>query len=87
MQKIAIMTDSNCGILPEEGKKLGISIVPMPVIIDGKTYYEGIDITAEEFYKLQESGAEITSSLPSPGEVMDLWEELLKEHDESYIFR
>ncbi len=82
MQKIAIMTDSNCGILPEEGKKLGISIVPMPVIIDGKTYYEGIDITAEEFYKLQESGAEITSSLPSPGEVMDLWEELLKEHDE-----
>ena len=82
MQKIAVMTDSNCGILPDEGKKLGISIVPMPVIIDGTTYYEGVDITAEEFYKRQAAGAEITSSLPSPGDVMDMWEALLKEHDE-----
>lgn len=82
MQKIAVMTDSNCGMLPDKGKKLGISIVPMPVIIDGTTYYEGVDITAEEFYKRQAAGAEITSSLPSPGDVMDMWEALLKEHDE-----
>ena len=59
MQKIAVMTDSNCGMLPDKGKKLGISIVPMPVIIDGTTYYEGVDITAEEFYKRQAAGAEI----------------------------
>ena len=32
MQKIAVMTDSNCGMLPDKGKKLGISIVPMPVL-------------------------------------------------------
>lgn len=82
MQKTAIMTDSNCGMLPETGKAMGIAVVPMPVIIDGNTYFEGVDITPEEFYRMQEEGAEITSSLPSPGSVMDLWVELLKTHDE-----
>lgn len=82
MQKTAIMTDSNCGMLPETGKAMGIAVVPMPVIIDGNTYFEGVDITPEEFYRMQEEGAEITSSLPSPGSVMDLWAELLKTHDE-----
>lgn len=82
MQKIAVMTDSNCGILPEKSKEMGITIVPMPLIINGKTYFEGVDITAEEFYQMQESGVDITSSLPSPTSVMDLWEELLKTHEE-----
>lgn len=82
MKKIAVMTDSNCGLLPEKGKEMGISIVPMPVIINGETYFEGVDITTEEFYRMQEDGAEITSSLPSPGSVMDLWDELLETHDE-----
>lgn len=82
MQKVAIMADSNCGIFPEEGKKLGVSIIPMPVIIEGITYYEGVDITIEEFYKKQAEGVEITSSLPSPGIVMDMWDELLKDHEE-----
>lgn len=82
MCKIAIMTDSNCGILSEQGNKLGIHIVPMPIIVDGKTYYEGIDIFTEEFYKKQAEGAEITSSLPSPGSVIDMWDELLETYDE-----
>lgn len=37
----------------------------MLIIIDGKTYFEGVDLTVEEFYRLQGEGAEITSSLPS----------------------
>ena len=82
MGNVAIMADSNCGIFPEEGKRLGVSIIPMPVIIEGTTYYEGVDITIEEFYKKQAAGVEITSSLPSPGIVMDMWDELLKDHEE-----
>ena len=45
MSGIAIMTDSNCGIMPEEGRKLGIHVIPMPVIIDGRTYFEGVDLS------------------------------------------
>ena len=82
MSGIAIMTDSNCGIMPEEGRKLGIHVIPMPVIIDGRTYFEGVDITAEDFYKKQAAGAEITTSQPSPGDVTAMWDRLLKDYDQ-----
>ena len=82
MSTIAIMTDSNCGIMPDEGRDLGIYVLPMPVIIDGQTYYEGIDITLDEFFKKQTEGADITTSQPSPGDVEAMWTELLKTHDE-----
>ena len=82
MSGIAIMTDSNCGITPEEGRKCGIYVLPMPVIINGHTYFEGVDITAEEFYKKQAEGAEITTSQPSPGDVTAMWDSLLKDYDQ-----
>ena len=82
MSNIAIMTDSNCGIMPDEGRDLGIYVLPMPVIIDGQTYYEGIDITLDEFFKKQTEGADITTSQPSPCDVEAMWTELLKTHDE-----
>lgn len=82
MSGIAIMTDSNCGIMPEEGKKLGIHVLPMPVIIDGHLYFEGIDISSEEFYAKQASGSEITTSQPSPGDVAAMWDMLLKDYDQ-----
>ena len=82
MPRTAIMTDSNCGIMPEEESHYGIHILPMPIIIDGKTYFEGIDITMEEFYQKQTSGSVITTSQPSPGDVTDMWDLLLKAHDE-----
>ena len=86
MPKIAIMTDSNCGIMPAEGEKLGIHVLPMPVIIDGQTFYEGIDLTLEQFHEKQISGADITTSQPSPGDVEAMWDELLRNYDE-VVFR
>ena len=82
MPGIAIMTDSNCGIMPAEGEKLGIHVLPMPVIIDGQTHYEGIDITLEQFHEKQISGADITTSQPSPRDVTAMWDDLLRTHDE-----
>lgn len=82
MSGIAIMTDSNCGIMPEGGGRNSIYVLPMPVIIDGRTYFEGVDITAEEFFKKQADGAEITTSQPSPGDVTAMWDTLLKDYDQ-----
>lgn len=79
--KIAVMTDTNSGISPEEGRQLGVRVVPMPVLIDGKTYYEGVDLTQETFYESLLNGADVTTSQPAPGELLNAWEELLKEHD------
>ena len=48
--KVAIITDSNSGITQEEGKQLGIRIVPMPFMINGEEYLEDITLTQQEFY-------------------------------------
>lgn len=78
---IALVTDSNSGITQAEGEKLGISVIPMPFMIDGKTYLEDISLTQEQFYEKLVSGAEISTSQPSPETVTDLWDKLLTVHD------
>lgn len=82
MSKIAVMTDSNSGIMPAEGETMGISVIPMPILIDGHTYYEGYDIDSGTFYQKLSEGARISTSQPSPGDVIDMWDQLLKTHDE-----
>ena len=82
MARVAIMTDSNSGITPEEGERRGIAVLPMPIVVDGRTFYENVDIFPEQFYALQAEGHTITSSQPSPASVTAQWDALLKDHDE-----
>ena len=82
MSKVAIVTDSNSGITQREAKERGIFVLPMPFTIDGKEYFEDIDLTQEEFYEKLNDNADIFTSQPSPESVMNLWDEVLKEYDE-----
>ena len=82
MSDIVVMTDTNSGMTREEGEKYGVAVLPMSFIINGKVYYEGIDISHEEFFQKLEQGAEVSTSQPAPGEVLDMWDSLLKKHDE-----
>ena len=81
MERIAVVTDSNSGITQEQAKDCGIHVLPMPFFIDGKTYFEDIDLTQEQFYEKLEGQAEISTSMPSVASVTDLWDSLLQEHD------
>ena len=81
MSSIAIITDSNSGITQNEAKELGIYVTPMPFIIDEQNYYEDINLTQEEFYKKMEDKVNVATSQPSPGEIMKVWDEALKEHE------
>lgn len=82
MSKVAILTDSNSGITQAASKELGISVIPMPFFINGEMYLEDITLTQEEFYKRLKEDADISTSMPSPGEVLEMWDKLLKEYDE-----
>ena len=79
--KTAIVTDSNSGISPKEAERLGIFVLPMPVIIKGQVFYEGIDLTEEQFYYAL-SAQDVQTSQPSPEDVTALWERVLAEYDE-----
>lgn len=82
MSKIIIVTDSNSGISKEEAEKIGVVVIPMPFFIEGKTYYEEISLSQDEFYQMLVAGKNISTSQPSIGKICALWDELLKEYDE-----
>ena len=81
-KKTAIVTDSNSGITQAQGKELGVFVLPMPFFINEELFYEDISLTQEQFYQKLEEDAQISTSQPSPGEVMDLWDNVLEEYEE-----
>ena len=82
MKKVAVMTDSNSGITQQQAKEEGVYVLPMPFFVNGKTYFEDIDLTQEQFYEKLESDADISTSMPAVADVTDTWDRLLQEYDE-----
>ncbi len=82
MSRVKIVTDSNSGITQADAKKLGIFVIPMPFLIDGKEYFEDINLTQEEFYVHLRGDANVSTSQPAVGSVTDLWDELLSDGSE-----
>lgn len=82
MSKVAILTDSNSGITQEEAKQRGVFVFPTPVYINDEIFYEGVDLTTETFFAKQAEGADIKTSMPVVGDVIDKWDTLLETYDE-----
>lgn len=80
--KVAILTDSNSGITQLQGKEAGIYVIPMPFMMGGETFFEDITLTQQEFYEKLEGGVDISTSQPSPADLMDAWNKLLEEYDQ-----
>lgn len=81
MSKIAVVTDTNSSITQEEAKKLGVFLLPMPFIVNGTEYFEGITCTYERFFEMLAAGDDVSTSQPSPESVTGLWDEILKTYD------
>lgn len=82
MSKIAVVTDSNSGITQAQAKACGVTVLPMPFYINEELFYEDINLSQEDFYAKLEENADISTSQPAVGDVLDLWNSLLKEYDE-----
>ena len=82
MANVAIATDSNSGITQAAAREMGIRVLPMPFYINEKLFFEDITLTQEEFYRHLAEDADISTSQPAPGDVTDLWDEMLKTHDQ-----
>lgn len=85
-ERIAIVTDTNSGISVEEAARLGVYLVAMPVILNGETFFENVTITQEEFFTRLKQGVDVGTSQPAPGQLMDLWDQLLEEYEELVYF-
>jgi len=69
-----LITDTSTLFTPEEGKQLGITVLPLSVTINGKTYVEYVDIQPDEFVKIVRDGHVPASSQPAVGEVLEVFE-------------
>ena len=78
----AIVTDSNSGIYEAEGSKMGVFVVPMPIVVGEETYYEGKTIDHERFFSLLQSGTHVTTSQPALDDIIGLWDRVLKDYDD-----
>lgn len=77
--RTAVITDSNSGITPEQARQLGVRVVSMPILVNGEVRFEGMDISDEEFFDILSSGAPVSTSQPSPGDVCAVWKEALDQ--------
>lgn len=86
MKKTAIMTDTNSGITPEVAKENGIYLLKMPFAVNGKEYIEYSEMSYGEFFEVLDSGAEVSTSQPSPAALTDMWDEILKTYESVVYF-
>lgn len=82
MKKIAIVADSNSGYTQEEAKEAGAYLIPMPFYINGEEYFEGVNLSQDEFYEFLKNDAQVSTSQPSPDSILSMWDELLKNYEE-----
>ncbi|SRR6266700_1064863 len=81
--RVAVVTDSTADLAPELAEQRGVTVVPLTVTLDGRSYLDGVEITAGDFYgKLAASGATASTSQPSPGRFAEVYRRLLDDHDE-----
>ena len=81
MKRIGIATDSHSGITPVMANELDVMVLPMPFYVDNACYYEEVSITRKEFFELLNADKKVSTSQPSPEEVMNFWREGLKKYE------
>lgn len=71
---IRIITDTATLYTPEEGKAMGVDILPLQVMIGQETFREFVNLSSEEFVDRIKNGAIPKTSQPAIGEVMEAYE-------------
>lgn len=82
MQRVGIVTDSHSSLTPALAARLGVLMLPMPFIINGESFLEGVDLTREIFFEKLASGATMATSQPAPADVLALWDRALQEYEQ-----
>ncbi|HJR96162.1 MAG TPA: DegV family protein [Gaiellaceae bacterium] len=70
MTRVTLCTDSSSLISPAAAAELGVELVPISVTLD----HEPFDGTTDAFYTRMREGAVATTSVPSPGAFVEVYE-------------
>lgn len=76
-RQVGIVCESVACLEPAAAARQGIRVVPVPFVIEGRTYLDGVDITQEEFYaQLERTGKAPATSAPSPAAYLEAFRAL-----------
>lgn len=84
MKNVALMVDSSADITKEQEKELNLHVLRMPVIVDGKEYIEAETIQDEDVIEALAQKKSVKTAQPIVGDLIKMWEDLLKDHDEIF---
>ncbi len=77
MAKVAIVTDSTCCLPKELLREYDISVVPLLIVHEDKSYRDGIDMSPGEVYKIMRKRELLpTTSIPPPGAFLEVYRQL-----------
>jgi DegV family protein with EDD domain len=80
---VKIITDSASDLTPDIAAKWGITVVPLYIKFGSETYRDGMDMTTDEFYRrLSHEKILPTTSAPSAGDFVEIYDKLAQETDE-----
>ena len=79
MRKVGIVTDSHSGMTQQEASRLGVWVLPMPFFFGQECFHEDIGITRDQFFDRIEAGEKVSTTQPSPEEVMEIWDRALSD--------
>ena len=80
--RVAVVTDSTANLPKKAAADLGITVVPLQVLFGNQSYRDGVDLEAEQFYRMMIDSKELpTTSQPSTGLFVEAFTSLLKDHD------
>ena len=84
--KVAVVTDCNSTFTQKTAKEYGVFCTDMPVIIDGENYIQDVNLTTEMFYDALAKDKDVTTSQPSPGAVMELWDSIFEQGYDQLVY-
>lgn len=86
MSRICLVTDSTADLTPAQAAMLGVSVRPLSVVFGDQVYLDGVEIQPDMFYTMLASTSQLpTTSQPSPGEFVELYEKLFSQGCETII--
>jgi DegV family protein with EDD domain len=77
--RVVLVTDSTAYLSPRVADELGITVVPLTVVMDGKPFAEGVEIGGDEVAKALRGDLTVTTSRPSPAAFIEVYQRLRDE--------
>jgi len=76
---VVLVTDSTAYLPPGVADELGITVVPLTVVMDGKPFAEGVDIDGDRVARALRGDLPVTTSRPAPTAFVEVYERLRTE--------